>query len=130
MADAPLQFRGIGNNLAAAQLEGSERCLLHADNPLSATKGVYVNPRVRVAYGGTEYAAVQSVRTWLSFWHILGSLWENRLRRGVALPSLTEWRARHRLARWERRSRSNREPGRICLLDRSQESFLSGDAHR
>ncbi|PLB53605.1 putative polysaccharide export protein [Aspergillus steynii IBT 23096] len=129
MAETPLRFRGIADHLAAARLEGSERCLLHADNPLSATRGVYVNPRVRVAYSGTAYAAVQPVRNWLSFWHVLGSLWESRLRRGLAIPSPTEWRIRRRLARWESRSTSNREPGGFCLLDQSQEFLLSGDAH-
>lgn len=118
VTDTPLRFRGVADGLAAAQLEGSERCLLHADNPLSATRGLYVNPQVRVAYSGTAYTAVQSVRSWLSFWYVLGSLWENRLRRGVAIPSPTEWRIRRRLVRWESRSTLNREPGRFCLLDR------------
>ncbi|KAK1140659.1 hypothetical protein N8T08_009972 [Aspergillus melleus] len=127
MANPPLQFRGIADQLAAARLEGSERCLLHADNPLSATRGLYVNPHVRVAYGGVAYAAVQPIQSWLSFWHVLGSLWESRLRRSVAIPSLSEWRVRRRLALWESRSTLNREPGRFCLLDRSQESLLLGE---
>lgn len=54
----PLKFRGIPDSLAKAHLEGSECCLIHADNPLSAEKGVWVNPSVRVAYNSTTYAAV------------------------------------------------------------------------
>ncbi|KAI9036536.1 glycosyltransferase family 69 protein [Aspergillus affinis] len=127
MDDPPLQFRGVPDQLAAARFEGSERCLLHADNPLSATRGLYVNPHVRVAYGGATYAAVQPVQSWLSFWHVLGSLWESRLRRSVPIPSPTEWRICRRLARWESRSTLNREPGRFCLLDHSQEFLLSGE---
>ncbi|BAE60536.1 unnamed protein product [Aspergillus oryzae RIB40] len=40
----PLKFRGISDSLAKSHLEGSECCLIHADNPLSREKGVWLNP--------------------------------------------------------------------------------------
>ncbi|RFU33789.1 hypothetical protein B7463_g2534, partial [Scytalidium lignicola] len=46
----PLRFRGIPDSLATHHLEGSECCLIHADNDLSARKGVWLNPNVRVSY--------------------------------------------------------------------------------
>ncbi|KAB5580844.1 polysaccharide export protein [Coniochaeta sp. 2T2.1] len=49
-ANPPLQFRGIDDSLADLHLEGSECCLIHADNVLSRDpdKGVWLNPNVRV----------------------------------------------------------------------------------
>lgn len=46
--DQNLTFRGIPDDLASLHLEGSECCLIHADNPLSHSKGVFLNPNVRV----------------------------------------------------------------------------------
>ena len=43
----PLSFRGIPDSLAVHHLEGSECCLIHADNELSTVKGVWLNPNVR-----------------------------------------------------------------------------------
>lgn len=54
----PLKFRGIEDSLAKQHLEGSECCLIHADNYLSKEKGVWLNPNVRVAYNATTYSAV------------------------------------------------------------------------
>jgi hypothetical protein len=45
-----LSFRGIADGLAELHLEGSECCLIHAGNPLSELKGVYMNPNVQVGY--------------------------------------------------------------------------------
>lgn len=45
-----LRFRSIADDLAWYRVEASERCIVHYDNPLTATEGVWVNPRVRVAY--------------------------------------------------------------------------------
>jgi hypothetical protein len=58
-ADPPLRFRSVPDDLAHRHIEASERCLVHADNPLSAAQGVWLNPRVHVAPGG-RYHAVQS----------------------------------------------------------------------
>ncbi|KAL2164904.1 hypothetical protein VTH06DRAFT_200 [Thermothelomyces fergusii] len=53
-----LRFRGIPDDLAAAHLEASECCLIHADNPASRPRGVFVNPAVRVGYDRKAYDAV------------------------------------------------------------------------
>lgn len=45
-----LRFRSIADDLAWYRVEGSERCIIHYDNPLTGTEGVWLNPRVRVAY--------------------------------------------------------------------------------
>ncbi|KAI9877771.1 MAG: hypothetical protein M1830_000498 [Pleopsidium flavum] len=43
-----LLFRGIPDSLAEYHLEASECCLIHADNPLTARRGVWLNSNVRV----------------------------------------------------------------------------------
>ncbi|EGS21769.1 uncharacterized protein CTHT_0036360 [Thermochaetoides thermophila DSM 1495] len=53
-----LKFRGIDDSLAVYHLEGSECCLIHADNPASRTKGVFLNPAVRVGYNRKAYETV------------------------------------------------------------------------
>ncbi|KAL8996568.1 MAG: hypothetical protein Q9169_003963 [Polycauliona sp. 2 TL-2023] len=50
----PLRFRGIPDSLAQYHLEGSECCLIHYDNPLSAENGVYINPEVHLTDGLCE----------------------------------------------------------------------------
>lgn len=44
----PLSFPAIPDTLAAKHIEGSECCLIHFDNELSASKGVWLNPSLRV----------------------------------------------------------------------------------
>jgi hypothetical protein len=56
--DPPLRFRGISDSLAAYHLEGSECCLIHADNELSTAKGIWLNPNVRVLYNPEADKAV------------------------------------------------------------------------
>ena len=68
MSNPSLSFRGMPDSLALHHLEGSECCLIHVDNPLSAEYGVFVNPNVRVGYSGEAYEAVHSEI--LSLWGI------------------------------------------------------------
>jgi hypothetical protein len=56
---SPLRFRGIPDSLAATHVEASECCLIHVDNPMSAKKGVWLNPRVRVGYSVQAYESVR-----------------------------------------------------------------------
>ncbi|CAK7265171.1 hypothetical protein SEPCBS119000_001376 [Sporothrix epigloea] len=84
----PLLFRGVDDSLAEFHLEGSECCLIHADNPLSRFSdvppstsrrqrpavgvdadtdaesgkdvGVWLNPNVRVAYSAPVYNQVRA----------------------------------------------------------------------
>jgi hypothetical protein len=55
-----ISFRGSDDCLTDLHLEASGFCLIHADNPLSRTQGVFVNPHVRVGYGQKAYNAVDS----------------------------------------------------------------------
>ena len=45
-----LRFRGVPDTLAERHVEGSECCLIHADNRLSKDLGIWINPNVRVGY--------------------------------------------------------------------------------
>ncbi|KAG9234352.1 glycosyltransferase family 69 protein [Amylocarpus encephaloides] len=57
-ANDGLRFRGIADSLAQHHLEASECCLIHADNPLRKTKGVWMNPNVRVTFNESTYPLV------------------------------------------------------------------------
>jgi hypothetical protein len=116
----PLRFRGISDSLAASHLEGSECCLIHADNPLTSQHGVYVNPLVRVGYSGPAYVAVNPIINWLSPRTILQGLWTNRLRRWTSSPWLKERTVSNRVAQWAALSDENREPGQFCIINEMQ----------
>jgi hypothetical protein len=116
----PLRFRGIPDSLAASHLEGSECCLIHADNPLTSQHGVYVNPLVRVGYSGPAYVAVNPIINWLSPRTILQGLWTNRLRRWTSSPWLKERTVSNRVAQWAALSDENREPGQFCIINEMQ----------
>lgn len=127
-----LRFRGVADSLARHHLEGSECCLIHADNPLSRTLGVYVNPRVRVGYSPAAYNATHpppgSGAAWLSAWDILAGLWTNRVRRWTAV-TLEGVVRRRRLRSWEAEEAGNREPGAFCLINEMQVLVENGWAH-
>jgi hypothetical protein len=57
----PLRFRGIPDSLALHHLEGSECCLIHADNPQSASKGLWLNPNVRIGYDANAYSTIHTI---------------------------------------------------------------------
>ncbi|KAL4890322.1 cryptococcal mannosyltransferase 1-domain-containing protein [Aspergillus ambiguus] len=125
--DKPLRFRGIPDSLAQEHLEGSECCLIHADNAIGSSKRVYLNPRVRVGYNGPAYEAVHPEDRWLSSWRILKGIWASRLK----LWSYIDLRGRkvhRRLSRWERKH-GLQEPGDYCLVDEMQVLMEWGWAH-
>ncbi|KAL9009951.1 MAG: hypothetical protein Q9173_005067 [Seirophora scorigena] len=62
----PLRFRGIPDSLARYHIEGSECCLVHADNPLTSIRGVWLNPNVRVGYSAEAYEEVHQRQPWPS----------------------------------------------------------------
>ncbi|KAL5356494.1 hypothetical protein BJX96DRAFT_115981 [Aspergillus floccosus] len=124
--DKPLSFRGIPDSLAQEHLEGSECCLIHADN-LIRSEGIYLNPRVRVGYSGPAYEAVHPDARWLSSWQILRGLCSNRLRRWSYID-LRGRRVRHRLSLWEK-IHGVHEPGAFCLVDEMQVLMEWGWAH-
>jgi hypothetical protein len=57
-AQSSLQFRGIADSLANYHVEGSECCLIHTDNPLRDTRGIWMNPNVRVTFNESTYPLV------------------------------------------------------------------------
>lgn len=130
-ANSPLKFRGISDSLAKSHLEGSECCLIHADNPLSSRKGVWLNPNVRVGYTPKAYAAVNPARNaWLSSFSIITGLWENRVLRWVTTPWFKENAVRKQVARWEELHPGNTEPGPFCIINEMQVLTFNGWGHR
>ncbi|KAJ5982434.1 hypothetical protein N7451_012534 [Penicillium sp. IBT 35674x] len=113
-ADPPLKFRGVSDSLALAHVEGSECCLIHADNPLTKEKGVYLNPQVRVGYNPTAYSLVHPANRWVLTWQIF-----------LSPTSLKEWVIRRRVQNWEAQDEGKElyEPGQFCLINEMQFIF-------
>ncbi|GKZ30943.1 hypothetical protein AbraIFM66950_010717 [Aspergillus brasiliensis] len=125
----PLRFRAISDSLAESHLEGSECCLIHADNPLSQELGVYLNPKVRVGYNPAAYEAVHPTGAWLSLQHVALALWENRLRRWFTTPFFKKLVVHRRLRRWHDAHPDEKEPGDFCLINEMQVLAHNGWAH-
>ncbi|KAK2775001.1 hypothetical protein FQN53_003350 [Emmonsiellopsis sp. PD_33] len=122
--ETPLRFRAIPDSLAKHHLEGSECCLIHYDNPLTASKGVWVNPNVRVGYNLVAYDASRifplTREAFVGWWKgIFASM--------LGLP----WPAdiAKRVRRWEREVEGNKENGSPCLIDEMQVIVRNGWAH-
>ena len=128
VSSTQLRFRGVPDSLATHHLEGSECCLIHADNPLSKTRGVYLNPRVRVGYNLPAYVATHPDSPWVSTWQIFRGLWANRLLRWGRW-TLERWAVRTRVSAWEKEGRGNREPGEFCLINEMQVLADNGWRH-
>ncbi|KAK4126495.1 glycosyltransferase family 69 protein [Parathielavia appendiculata] len=131
-----LQFRGLLDSLAAAHLEASECCLVHADNPGSRTKGVFVNPTVRVGYSRAAYDAVHAPEnrgggggSWLTLGEVYFGLWRNRIARWLTTPWFEEWEVRRRIERWEEGGEGRREKGGFCVVDEMQIVVHNGWKH-
>jgi hypothetical protein len=129
LANPPLRFRGIPDSLAKLHLEGSECCLIHADNPLSVKKGVYLNPLVRVGYNGAAYDAVHPIANWLHAWRILRGIWTNRVRRLGDTSWLKGENIRKQVDRWKGLDAGNRENGHICIINEMQILHRYGWVH-
>jgi hypothetical protein len=127
-ADPPLQFRGIPDSLAASHLEGSECCLIHADNPLRAEKQTFVNPQVRVGYSGDAYLDVQQ-DTSKSLRKVYIAVWENRVRRWTTSPRLKEWSVHRKVQNWRKQNEDHQEAGEMCLIDEMQVLVGNGWKH-
>ena len=126
-----LAFRGISDDLAKSHLEGSECCLIHADNSLSASKGVWVNPQVRVVYNGTAYDAVNPANgnLWLSSFAIANGLWRNRITRWIRPLHARDTTIQQRLQMWHHGNTDRQEPGAFCLIDEMQIMLWNGWGH-
>ncbi|KAK0507941.1 hypothetical protein JMJ35_009830 [Cladonia borealis] len=128
-AASPLRFRGIADPLATRHLEGSECCLIHGDNPQSESKGVWLNPGVRVGYDPEAYAAVHTMDPWPSLRDRIICIWRNRVRRWVITVWVKEWLVRNRLNKWTKEDRNRHEPGIYCLINETQVLVHNGWAH-
>ena len=124
-----LAFRGIPDLLAMHHLEGSECCLVHADNPLSRAKGVWLNPAVRVGYSGPAYDTVNSNATWLTKSQILKWSWTNRFCRWFTTTWFKERVVRSRVSAWRREGPKNEEVGMDCIINEMQVLVYNGWAH-
>lgn len=128
--ETPLQFRGIADSLAASHLEGSECCLIHADNDLSMSKGVWLNPNVRVAYTGPGYEAMNPVQNpWVSTTAIYRGLWQNRILRWLTTTRIKDTVVGHRLTLWKDQFPASAEAGAMCLINEMQVLVANGWAH-
>lgn len=127
----PLSFRGTPDGLAKVHLEGSESCLIHADNPTSRGKGIFMNPDVRVGYNSSAYYAVghRPEASWPSTVSVVLGLWENRILRWFTTKWLTDFRIKGLLADWRERDPENREVGEYCLINEMQVLIQNGWIH-
>lgn len=141
----PLTFRALPRSLADHHLEASECCLIHADNPLSATHGVWLNPKVRVGYSGEAYAAVNPGSSsisekknkqtpWLPTSALVYGAWKNRVLRWTTTAYLKDRVVRGRLVEWREQQRKKgkeriEEPGEFCVVDEMQVVVGNGWAH-
>jgi hypothetical protein len=124
----PLRFRGLSDSLAASHLEASECCLIHADNPLSTSKPILLNPNVIVGYNGSAYEAMHSPEAFMSPFYIFRATWENRLRRLFTLTWLKEWKVRQIIAMWMDHS-GETELGEFCTINEMQVIYERGWKH-
>jgi hypothetical protein len=132
-----LRFRGILDSLALHHLEGSECCLVHADNSLSLTRGVWLNPNVRVAYNSEADNIVNpKVGRWPSKREKFWGIWSNRWARWTRFLSRYTQRfvVERRVRLW--RSEAKRtghaevhEEGIHCLVNEMQVLVENGWAH-
>lgn len=133
----PLKFRAIPDTLAEMHLEGSECCLIHADNPLVKDNGVWLNPNIRVAYREEANAIVNPDNgEWPTAAGKMQGIWANRWIWWTGWP--WRWHAERKVSRrlkqWEVGERKNGEveriePGRICLVDEMQVLLSNGWMH-
>jgi len=124
-----LTFRGVDDTLAEAHLEGSECCLIHADNPASRTRGVFLNPNVRVGYNREAYEKVHAPGSWLSLPQIYTGLWKNRLARRFTTPWFKENLVSTRVRKWRQEGDNREEPGWFCLINEMQIIVRNGWKH-
>ncbi|KAI0594494.1 cryptococcal mannosyltransferase 1-domain-containing protein [Biscogniauxia sp. FL1348] len=133
-ANPPLMFRGIDDTLADLHLEGSECCLIHADNYLTPEKGVWLNPNVRVGYNEEAYWQIRTNRFPTPFWTVVGA-WINRIQGWrMSIQSQLETRTiQKRLEEWKLATPngdlSRYEPGEHCLINEMQIMWSNGWKH-
>lgn len=134
---SPLRFRGTPDSLATYHLEGSECCLIHTDNPLSASKGVWLNPNVRVGYSAIAYDTVnpgsERANAWVGTASVLHGNWENRVLRWLTTTWFDDSTVRRRIEKWMDAGSDDvgvrKESGAACLINEMQVLVGNGWAH-
>jgi len=130
-----LRFRAIPDTLAEKHLEGSECCLVHADNPLSATRGVFLNPNVLVSYNSSVYDMLHSPEALMGPYTIWRRVWWNRVVRWGTWVWVKEAVVRRRVGGWVKEGRGKwekekrREVGEVCLINEMQVLHEKGWRH-
>jgi hypothetical protein len=127
-----LQFRGVEDSLATYHVEGSECCLIHADNAAAGQElGVWVNPNVRVGYKPAAYEGVnpKDGGSWVSVWRIVVGSWGNRIARWTSTTWVKEGVMRRRVKKWEEAGKGRKEAGPWCLINEMQVLRAYGWAH-
>lgn len=130
-----LRFRGIPDSLADYHLEGSECCLVHADNPLSRSKGVWLNPNVRVGYSAEAYEQVRTDTFPVSAYESITGTWINRvmylcmgIQEGLEGSTVSK-----RIRQWQKKTPPGEpkryEPGDFCLINEMQIMYQNGWKH-
>jgi hypothetical protein len=128
IANPPLRFRALPDTLAASHLEASECCLIHADNPLSTSNPILLNPLVKVGYNGSTYDAVHSQEAVMSVFEIYEAIWTNRLRRWSLMAWWREWEVQQRIMMWNKET-GRSEKGELCIIDEMQVVVERGWKH-
>lgn len=132
-----LSFRGIPDSLALRHLEGSECCLIHADNRLTRLHGVWLNPNVRVSYNPESDKIVRAeTGLWPTKKEKFVGIWKNRFARlvGIIPRYIQEYRVGKRMKLWgyETRDEAHGEiPGAWshCLINEMQVLVQNGWKH-
>jgi len=129
LTQTPLRFRGISDSLSASHLEGSECCLIHADNPLSKAHGVFLNPLAKVGYTSAAYDAVHSPSADLSLLGMYMGVWKNRVLRWTVTPMFKEWVVTDRISMWKKKNPEEDERAWFCLINEMQVLIKKGWRH-
>ncbi|KAL9102552.1 MAG: hypothetical protein Q9163_002302 [Psora crenata] len=124
-----LRFRAIPDSLADFHLEASECCLIHADNPLTTTRGIWLNHQVRVGYTPEAYDAVHQVRPWPPVTSVIVGVWFNRFWRWTTSTALKSAVVNRRLGQWKAADAGRSERGTQCLINEMQVLIANGWAH-
>lgn len=135
--DPTLRFRGTPDSLAESHLEGSECCLIHIDNKLSAKRGVWLNPNVRVAYNDEAHKVVNpDTQIWPSPTARMRGVWSNRLARwaGSIQRQLERYVVKRRVRLWRRKEGRKEETvlpkdEEVCLINEMQVLVANGWKH-
>ena len=130
----PLSFRGTPDTLAAHHLEASECCLIHNDNYLTSSKGIYINPSVRVGYNPSAYDVVHSNSPWPALGEAWRGIWWNRLARWGTTEWFKQRTVKRRVERWRKEGEvvggeTRYETGEGCLINEMQVLIENGWAH-